>query len=160
MPALPGIVSKVHDDHASTEPTPISESAYKRVAESRFRKQMNSEYLLFAMFVVAGSLLGYIVGLLFVDDKLARSDRLGAALGGAFVGTLGGRLLTMAYGVGEDQALIWIIPIMAATIASVCGSGNSEHEFPDILTMSVEPASVLVGSSSPRCLVRIEGPSS
>jgi len=39
------------------------------------------------------------------------------------------------------------------------GSGNSDPGFPDILTTRSERASVAIGSSRPRCLVRIDGPS-
>jgi len=44
--------------------------------------------------------------------------------------------------------------------ASFVGSGNSDRGIPDILTTCSEGAPGAVGSSRPRCLVRIDGPSS
>ena len=48
----------------------------------------------------------------------------------------------------------------ASTASSGVGSGNSDWRFPEILTTCSLSASVPVGSSRPRCLVRMEGPSS
>lgn len=81
-------------------------------------------YLNITIYTVAGAILGVMLFCLVHKQPLQGACIPGAAIGGGWLGALGGWLLTDIYGLSENLIAAWLVPIISASFVAYGFSWN------------------------------------